>query len=197
MFIQIGCSNSSFKYDYLTLAKMVSSDPEESARLCRKGVAKGNADAQALLGFMMACSPNEYVQLNLKQGVALLEKSVDQGNAFAQGNLGMMCSQGVFPPSGPNFPRDPRRACKLLTLSAEQDNAIGQAFLGSMLCIGEDVPRDVAKGVELLELASNKGHPHAQCCLALLYYGGALVEKNTDKALSLSLYTPKTSTMTI
>lgn len=181
----LGCSESSFEYDYLTLAKMEASNPKESARLCRKGVAKGNADAQALLGIMMACDPNEYVPLDLEQGIALLEESVAQGNAFAQGHLGMLCSNGVFPPSGPNFPRDPDRAYELLKLSAEQDNAAGQAFLGAMLCIGDDVPRDLIKGVELLEQAANKGHPHAQCYLALLYLGGTGVEKNEAKAMHL------------
>jgi uncharacterized protein len=69
----------------------------------------------------------------------------------------------------------------------QQDAAAGKteamAALGEMLLTGDQVTKDVNKGLELLAKASAAGHANASFRLGKVYEDGELVERDPAKAL--------------
>ncbi len=95
---------------------------------------QGNADAQAILGFMYYTGKG--VPQNYVQAVKWYRLAADQGYARAQTNLGFMYD------SGQGVPRDYVQAVKWYRLAADQGNARAQTNLGVMYRNGQGVPRD-------------------------------------------------------
>jgi TPR repeat protein len=100
------------------------------------------------------------------------------GDADAQYNLGRIYMEGAV------GQKDPKLAARWLGLAANKGQYQAQALLGDMLFKGELVPRQSARGLMWLTLASDAAGPHDTWIKDL---HAAAFSQATDEERSLAL----------
>jgi TPR repeat protein len=91
----------------------------------------------------------------------------EQGVAYAQDRLALMYRQGRG-----GLPQDYAEAAKWVRKSAEQGDAIAQAYLGTLYLQGVGVAHDYAEAANWLRKAANQGDAPAQWWLGGMYEAG-------------------------
>jgi TPR repeat protein len=90
-----------------------------------------------------------------------------QGDAKAQALVGLINYRGSR-----DMPRDLNEAANWFRRAAEQGNASGQFYLGTMCYQGQGVPQDYAEAAKWYRLAAEQGDPEAQYSLGVMYARG-------------------------
>ena len=111
----------------------------------------GDADAQAMIGFLYATGrgfAQDYVE-----AARWYRLAAEQGNADAQSRT------GFFQYTGQGVPQDYEEALRWYRLAAEQGNAIAQLYLGRMYGLGHGVPQDFIAAHMWTDLAVGAGAP--------------------------------------
>ena len=146
----------------------------EAVKWLRKGVDKGDADAQDELGdcyYLGSGVPQDYAE-----AVKWYRKAADQGFASAQ------CDLGICYREGKGVPRDYVEAVKWYRKASDQGDADAQCDLGYCYERGYGVPQDDAEAVKWYRKAANQGQVDAQYNLGDCYATGQGVIKNLQTA---------------
>jgi TPR repeat protein len=143
----------------------------------RKQAEGGDADAQALLGALLATGLG--VRKDEKQAVELYRKAADKGHVAATFRLAGTYSHGL------GVDKDEKKAVELYKKAADKGHAAAMANLAMMYANGRGVEKDEKKAVELYKKAADKGHAAAMARLGFAYEKGQGVEKDEKKAFEL------------
>ena len=127
---------------------------DNSIEAIRTRAIAGEADAQAVLGFMYY--DGEGVPQDDVEAVVWYRQGAEQGHAGAQVNLGAMYA------TGEGVPQDDVEAVAWWRKSAEQGHAGAQVNLGAMYDTGRGVPQDDTEAVAWYRQAAEQGHAEAQ-----------------------------------
>ena len=128
-------------------------DYAAAMKIIRPLAAKGEAGAQASLGFMY--EKGEGVLQNYAEAVKWYRLAAAQGIAQAQSNLGVMYEKGE------GVLQDYAQAVKWYRLAAAQGLATAQSNLGVMYAKGQGVPMDDVRAHMWFNLAAVKGDADA------------------------------------
>jgi TPR repeat protein len=109
----------------------------------------GDADAQAMIGFLYATGRG--VAQDYVEAARWYRLSAEQGNADAQSRT------GFFLYTGQGVPQDYEEALRWYRLAAEQGNAIAQLYLGRMYGLGHGVPQNFIAAHMWTDLAVGAG----------------------------------------
>jgi TPR repeat protein len=143
---------------------------EKAAKILIELAKNGNALAQTQLGILYTMGDG--VQQNENEALYWLTKASDQGNPVAQNSLGVIYNQGN------GVPRDVKKAEKLFSLSAKQDDLHGIYNLSALYL----ERKQYSQASKWLLKAAIKGNKFAQTNIAGLYFEGLGVELDYDKA---------------
>ncbi len=150
-----------------SIGKGVAKDEIEAIRLYRIGVDRGNALAEANLGFMYQTGRGGLSQ-NYEEAVRLYKLSAEQNNHQGQANLGAMYAGGRG-----GLHQDPTEAVRLFRLSADQGNAGARAAMGFMYITGSGgLPKDDNEARRLFQLAADQSNASGQAGLGIFYATG-------------------------
>jgi TPR repeat protein len=143
-------------------------DMAKAAEWWQAAAERGNASAQASLGYMYyrGALVGERVFRDDAEAILWWQKAADQGHAGAQYSLGFMYR------TGQGVSRDDVKAAEWYQKAADQGHASSQYSLGFMHYRGEGVSRDAVKAVEWYRKAALQGEEGAQYNLGLMYYRG-------------------------
>ena len=160
-------------------------DTAKAAAWWQEAAERGNANAQASLGYMYyrGSLVGERFFRDDVEAVLWWNKAAAQGHAGAQYSLGFMHR------SGQGVSQDDVKAAEWYQKAADQGLASAQYSLGFMYYRGEGVSRDAVKAVEWYRKAALQGDAGAQYNLGLMYYRGEGVPEDNVLAhawLSLS-----------
>jgi uncharacterized protein len=136
-------------------------DYATALRLVRPLAEKGDARAQARLGFMY--SDGQGVPKDDAAALSWYRKAAEQGDAIAQITLGAMYFLGL------GVPQDYAATASWYRKAAEQGDAKAQLYLGGMYINGQGVPRDDAAAVSWYRKAAERGLAKAQFNLGVMY----------------------------
>lgn len=136
---------------------------------------RGNATAQALLGFLYG--HGQGLQQDDIEGLGWYRKAAEQGDAGAQSNLGLLYVQGR------GTPQDFGEAVKWFRKSADQGLAFGQNNLAAMYGKGLAVPQDFVEATKWYRKAAEQGYPVAQVNLGQRYSRGQGVPHDDAEAV--------------
>jgi len=100
----------------------------------------------------------------------------EKGDLTSQVNLAQLLLQR-------GFDDDVNKAAKLFQLAAEEDHALGSAFLGRMYLEGVGVKPDNYTALKLFRKAADKGNAIGQAGLGLMYLEGRATEVNQKTAV--------------
>ncbi len=147
----------------------------------RERAEKGDASAQATLGFM--CELGIDAPVDRTEAVKWYRKAAEQGNARAQLNLHQIAALGFMNDRGASAPADCEEAVRRCREAAEQGNPRAQFNLGQMYEWGNGVPQNAAEAVKWYRQAAEQGGAAAQYKLGLCYCNGDGVKQNTVEAV--------------
>jgi len=154
----------------------VSRNYSEAVKQFQKVANKGNANAQAKLGYQYL-NGSDGVPENYAKAVECFQKAADQGDASAQCNLAYMYLNGM------GISQNYAKALELFQKAANQGNARGQGGLGSMYTTGRGIPQSDLKAIEWFQKAANQGDVAAQTALGKMYETGTGIPQNYNKAV--------------
>lgn len=137
----------------LLLVPAVVGQETQSLDELRGRAEKGDADAQALLGFMYF--NGEGVPPNYAEAVRWSRKAADQGQVQAQYNLGIMYAEGR------GVVQNHAEAARWYRKAAYQGDADAQYFLALMYENGQGVVRNHSEAARCLSKAADQGHAEA------------------------------------
>ena len=115
---------------------------------------KGNADAQANLGFLYA--HGQGVALDYKEAAIWYRKAAELGQSDAQFNLGSLYYDGL------GLARDFKKAAEWYTKAAQQGQIDAQYNLGLMYATGQGVPLSLVQAHQWLAVAAALGDKEAE-----------------------------------
>ena len=129
-------------------------DPESYFRQMKQAAQKGDAVAQAELGYayMLGCG----VKRDVVEGGVWVTKAAEGGNIEAQYTLGVYAELGIF-----GFRKDHARAVELYRETALQGSMKAQLRLGELYAAGEIVEKDEAEAAAWYRPAAAKGETKA------------------------------------
>jgi TPR repeat protein len=148
---------------------------EEALPAVRRLAESGDADAQGLLGALLAEGIG--VDRDQKKAVEWYQKAADRGLAGAMCNLGWLYVQGR------GVTRDYEKGVEWLKKAADRGNVRATNNLGWAYEHGLGVTRDVKKAIELYEKAADRGDEFGEYNLGRAYEYGLAVERDPKKAL--------------
>ena len=125
----------------------VEKDEKVAAQWYKKAITKNDAEA----GFKLGCLYlfGEDIDEDMEEAQTYLKKSAELGNPIAQYMYAMVTDKGD--------------AVEWLIKSVEQDFADAQYILGERYLIGDGVPKDEDKAVELFQKSADQENEDAQC----------------------------------
>jgi TPR repeat protein/class 3 adenylate cyclase len=141
----------------------------------RTAAARGDATAQAHLGFMYFRGfgvPQDYTQ-----ALQWFRKAAEQNNPAAEDGLGTIYAHGI------GVPQDYGQALAWYRKAAAQDNADAQDSLGLMNLHGTGLPADDVRALQWFRRSANQGYAQAETNLGSMYQRGLGVPRDYDKAL--------------
>jgi TPR repeat protein len=118
-----------------------------------------------------------FVSVGSEESVERLQKWSQRGRSWAQFSLGTIYDQGLGV-----IKKDPKRACKLYKLAADQGYHMAQCSLGLMYQIGEGVVQSDQLAFKYTKLSADQGYAKAQCNVGVAYEHGIGVEQSDTKA---------------
>ena len=121
----------------------------ERVRTLQEQAEEGDANAQALLGFLYYRGSG--VSQDYDQARKWFEKAAEQGDTFAQLGLGTIYSAGL------GVDKDDAQAAKWYSIAAEQGNVGCQYRLGAMYSEGRGVEKCNIQAHKWLNLAAMRG----------------------------------------
>jgi len=130
----------------------------------QKAAERGNAGAQAALGWM--CATGHGAPQDDAKAAQWFQKAAAQGHAGAQAALGWMSA------TGRGVPQDDAEAAQWFQKAAAQGHAGAQNRLGAMYFGGYGVPKDESKAAGWFQKAAAQGYAKAQYRLGLMYLLG-------------------------
>jgi hypothetical protein len=140
---------------------------EETVRLLRHNADRGDANAQARLGYLYETGASGLAKDD-REAARLYRLAADQGHAGARNNLGAFYKDGRG-----GLAKDDREALRLFRLSSDQGNAFGQLNLGVFYRDGRGgLAKDDQQAARLFKLAADQGNPNARVSLGVLYETG-------------------------
>jgi TPR repeat protein len=140
---------------------------EETARLLKRDANRGDANAQARLGYLYETGGSGLAK-DEREAARLYRLAADQGNAAGRNNLGIFYKDGRG-----GLAKDDREALRLFRLSSDQGNAFGQTNLGVFYRDGRGgLAKDDREAARLFKLAADKGNADARVDLGYFYANG-------------------------
>jgi TPR repeat protein len=122
----------------------------------------------------MCRAPN--VAVGSKEQIERLQRWSQRNRSWAQFGLAGLYDRGL----GVN--KDPKRACKLLKLAADQGHHFAQFSLGIMYAKGRGVIQSDELSLKYYMLSAEQGHANAQFNVGAYYYNGRVVEQSDTEA---------------
>ena len=142
----------------------------------REKAEQGDAEAQVILGQVLAPYGGEGVTADYQEAVTWFQKAAAQGHGRAQFRLGRAYYFGE------GVPQDYQEAAKWFRKAAEQGVADAQFALGTMYKLGQGVAQDYQEAVKWYRKAAEQGYADAQYGLALMYANGEGVAQDYIQA---------------
>ena len=130
----------------------VPADPARAVALYEKGC-KGSRESCVNLALMTMRGAG--VAKDPARAIAMLQTACDEGTLLACGSLGQAYVRGDY--TGTEGPPDPGAAFPLLTKSCNGYIGFACGLLSILYELGQGVPKDFAKGLELADLACSLG----------------------------------------
>jgi TPR repeat protein len=135
---------------------------------------RGDSDAMLLLGNLYL--DGKFVTANVKMGTGLLEKAGAAGNVAALETLGKLYLWGDLKRGLVNA--DSQKAARYLEQAVKAGSVEAERVLGAQLIGGWKLPRNVSRGLALLQDAVARGNKTAKISLAEFYFNGKYVPRN-------------------
>jgi hypothetical protein len=151
----------------------VGRDAGEAARWFRGPAGEGDANAQHLLGMVLA---NQGAAASREEGWSWIRRAADAGHAGAQFTIAMGHD------TGGSLSEDRAAAAGWYLLAAEQAHPRAQFRLGMMYLDGRGVARDYGRAEAWLWFAADRGFPMALYNLGLIYLEGRGFEADRVEA---------------
>jgi TPR repeat protein len=140
---------------------------EDTVRQLKREVARGDANAQARLGYFYETGRGGLAKDD-REAARLYKLSADQGNAAARNNLGVFYRDGRG-----GLAKDEREAARLFRLGADQGNSYAQDNLGVFYRTGRGgLAKDEREAVRLFRLSSDQGNADGRVNLGYCYEQG-------------------------
>lgn len=158
-----------------SLAADEQSAPQITRAVVEAGVARGDADAIATLGWMHETGKGSHQDAT--RAAALYRAAVAKGDAFGQWRLGVMIDEGQAAGSA-------EQAVALFRQAAAQKSAGAMASLGVMHAKGRGVERDYEAAMRYYQAAARMGSAHGLEGIGVLYANGQGVARNMSEALA-------------
>lgn len=140
-------------------------DYAQAFRLFEPLAAKGNANAQFMLGLMHA--QGQGTEQNFYEAAKMYRVAGNQGHTGAQVNLGSLFDECLG-----NGPCNSEEAANWYRRAADQGDAVAQYNLGVMYGIGRGVAEDEWSARILFRNSAEQGYAPAQYNLAVSYERG-------------------------
>jgi len=122
-----------------------------------------------------AAEPRPYLNQNYAHAVKAL-RLAEKGDFVAQYDFALMCERGE------GLPQNHAEAVKWFRLSAAQDYAPAQLFLGLMYASGKGVTKDNKESLKWLHLAAEQDDITAQFYLGGVYFSSTTVQQDYVQA---------------
>jgi len=148
-------------------------DINEHIRELKKAAEKGDAEAQAQWGLLLATGDN--VPQDVKEALSWLRRAAQQGEVTAMFNLGIILEKGL------GCEADPDEAALWYWQTAELGDTQAKMKLGTMLIKGQGFTQG-SPVIQAIEASAEKGHPYAQSFYAKLHLDGVGIEPNYEVA---------------
>ena len=142
-------------------------------QLATQEALNGDHAAQALLGILY--QNGAAVPRDLQKAREWYEIASNNGNPQATYQLGLFYSEGIG-----GLDKDPDQAYKYFTVASDAGNLSARLNLALLYLVGDAVPRDLDKAVELLESVAEMGLPDAQYILGVALFDGELGIPNKE-----------------
>lgn len=155
----------------------VAADGVKAVKYLRMGAAQGDPMSLYHLGNLLV-NGDEWTGENRTEGWALISRAAQAGNGRAIWRLAAAKFDGS---SGQA--KDLREAVRLMRLSAEAGERMGQHGWGQMLYFAAGVPENKPEGLRYTRLSADADYPEAQYDMALAnYFGEGGIPKNLAEA---------------
>lgn len=135
----------------------------------------GNSEACYQLGLLYNMS--EEFGIDEKSAVPWFKKASDRGHQEAMFTMAMLLYAGEL------VVTNRVESARLLSLIDPTRLPRAPEVLGLMVLSGEGVPKDVPRGISLLETAATNGRAQAATALGRVYLAGEVVSRDENKAL--------------
>lgn len=149
-------------------------DNKAAITILRKLAAKGNAEAQMLLG--NAYFRGTGINKSREEAVHWYRKAAKQGHAQAQTNLAVMHKFGW------GTRKNTTKALKWFHKATRRGNGQAQNYLANMYFAGDGVAQDVPRAIVFYRKAAKNGDAKAQISLGNIYYQGKDLPKSYSTA---------------
>ena len=142
-------------------------------QLATEDALNGDHAAQALLGVLY--QNGAAVPRDLTKAREWFEIASNNGNPQATYQLGLFYSEGIG-----GLDKNPEQAYKYFKTASDAGNLSARLNLALLYLVGDTIPRDLDKAVELLESVAEMGIPDAQYILGVALFDGELGIPNKE-----------------